>query len=480
MKTRVRLRIFLPVLLLVIAFPVLTWVIFSAMSGWYVRYTSGQKLEQMMERIDAASNAVRISEEEMGEQEYSRALLKEMRSAVKQEQLQADLMILNSGGKLIYPKEADASEEIRSLYLLCCEEIGNGKLKPGAEPVTLTQYGQEYLVKVYEVPSQEKVRAKYLAGYVPVPDTGILLSYTGGLMTMITAGLAVMALIAVWITAGGIEKPMRRLCRQAEAIGGGRYTQIQEEFSIREMEELKCSFNQMAERLAAMEESQNQFFQNVSHDLRTPLMSVCGYAQGIQCGVFDKPQEAAGIILSESLRLKELVDSILTISKLDNRNMKNSPVRISLNELAEELLDRFQGTAAERGIRLELAGEITEPVLVDPQRLMPAFENILSNAVRYAESLVEVSLLQKGDQVEIVVCDDGPGISKEDLPHIFERFYKGEGGGFGIGLSIAYSSVEYIGGYVRAYNRPSPEQGAVFCITIPMNGVTATDPSCII
>ncbi len=120
---------------------------------------------------------------------------------------------------------------------------------------------------------------------------------------------------------------------------------IREQYSVTEVENLKEAFNRMAEKLKDAEEQNHRFFQNVSHDLRTPLVSIAGYAQGIQCGVMKEPEKAAEIILSESLRMTNLVESILTISKMDNSELKLNRINIDMEEFLAEQTEILRGLA---------------------------------------------------------------------------------------------------------------------------------------
>ena len=239
--------------------------------------------------------------------------------------------------------------------------------------------------------------------------------------------------------------------------------------SIREIEELRRDFNRMAGELEQLNRQQTAFFQNASHELRTPLMSICGYAQGIQCGVFPDHQEAAGIILEEAMRMKELVDGILTMSKLDGGRVELNCREMDLAEFIRDELTSLKGMEVAEQIQFQMQ-EGPEPVmaLADRELLERAFRNVISNCVRYAAGLVKVKAEMRDGWAAVTIADDGPGFPERDLPHVFERFYKGQGGNFGIGLSIVRTAMEYQGGRVEAYNRVAPGHGAVFVLWLPL------------
>ena len=213
-------------------------------------------------------------------------------------------------------------------------------------------------------------------------------------------------------------------------------------------------------------ERQQTFFQNASHELKTPLMAIQGYAEGIQAGVMDTAS-AAEVILKESDRMTELVDELLDISKID---MGRQPLTLSEMDVRELLYDSIRAvepTAAASGITITPDFPET-PVMVscDDTRLRRAVTNILSNGVRYARSELRLTCCADKRNVTIRIQDDGDGIATEDLPHIFDRFYMGKSGKSGIGLALTKEIIHLHKGTIRAYNG---DGGAVFEITIPVS-----------
>ena len=210
-------------------------------------------------------------------------------------------------------------------------------------------------------------------------------------------------------------------------------------------------------------ERQQTFFQNASHELKTPLMAIQGYAEGIQAGVMETGR-AAEVILKESDRMTELVDELLAISKID---MGRQPLTLSEMDVRELLYDSIRAVepAAAGGIAI-VPDFPEEPVTVscDDTRLRRAVTNILSNGVRYARSQLRLTCRADRRQVTIRIQDDGDGIAEADLPHIFDRFYMGKSGKSGIGLALTKEIIHLHRGTIRAYNG---ETGAVFEITLP-------------
>ena len=213
-------------------------------------------------------------------------------------------------------------------------------------------------------------------------------------------------------------------------------------------------------------ERQQTFFQNASHELKTPLMAIQGYAEGIQAGVMDTAS-AAEVILAESDRMTELVDELLDISKID---MGRQPLTLSEMDVRELLYDSIRAVepaAAAGGIAI-VPDFPEEPVMVscDDTRLRRAVTNILSNGVRYARSELRLTCRTEKRHATIRIQDNGDGIAEADLPHIFDRFYMGKSGKSGIGLALTKEIIHLHKGTIRAYNG---DGGAVFEITIPVS-----------
>lgn len=213
-------------------------------------------------------------------------------------------------------------------------------------------------------------------------------------------------------------------------------------------------------------ERQQTFFQNASHELKTPLMAIQGYAEGIQVGVMDTGS-AAEVILEESDRMTGLVEELLDISKIDMGRQQLALSEIDIRELLYDSIRAVESAAAASGITI--APDFSEePIMVkcDDTQMRRAVTNILTNGLRYARS--ELRLICRADrrQVTIRIQDDGDGIAEADLPHIFDRFYMGRSGKSGIGLALTREIIHLHKGTIRARNG---DTGAVFEISIPVS-----------
>jgi signal transduction histidine kinase len=283
------------------------------------------------------------------------------------------------------------------------------------------------------------------------------------LLLLVLSGLASLTIAA--LMSARFKKAINRLCLHAETIGRGNFGEKAGAFNDTEFTQLSKSMDNMSAMLQAYENNQKQFFQNASHELRTPLMSIQGYAEGIIGDVFNK-DDAAAIILSEGQKMADLVSELLFISRMDNKT-PNTISAININNLLHDCHERIKPIAAKANKNItvnETAHTVT--IATDEEKLERAVINILSNAIRHAKSDVMISCYVNEYTVEIEIKDDGNGIDNSDLPHIFERFFKGENGNFGLGLAISKDIIKSLQGDIFAKN--SPEGGAVFVITLPL------------
>lgn len=211
-------------------------------------------------------------------------------------------------------------------------------------------------------------------------------------------------------------------------------------------------------------ESQKWFFQNVSHELKTPMMAVQGCAEGIHTGVLE-PKEASRIILEENEQMSHLIEELLALSRLESGQFRSDFHSADARELLYDCLRGAEHIAEQKKLRITPCFA-DKPVLVncDEIQLRRAFTNIISNALRYAKSDIRLECAEEKGKAVIRIRDDGEGIEPELLPHIFDRFFSARKGGTGIGLALVKEIVTMHKGTVRATN----DNGAVFEIILPV------------
>lgn len=191
---------------------------------------------------------------------------------------------------------------------------------------------------------------------------------------------------------------------------------------------------------------QKQFFENTSHELKTPLAAIRGYGEGIETGVITDYKKTGHVIAIQSEKMAQLVEEILCMSKLEGGAVTLHPEPIKADEFLENCLMPFEGTVMSKGLSVEL--ELTpERITADPDRLEHAVTNLMTNAIKFAKSTVRIS----NDRTSIRIWNDCDPISADELKHIFDRFYTGKNGNTGIGLAIAKEIITLHGWELNAY-----------------------------
>lgn len=281
------------------------------------------------------------------------------------------------------------------------------------------------------------------------------------LLTLLGLFGAVIVIVVMRLT-NGLVYSINKLCRFANDIGNGFLGQKKLNLKESEFAVLENDMNRMAKKLSEYDTEQKTFYQNVSHELKTPLMSIQGYAEGITSRLFqgEKAQKAAGIILAEGDRLSAMIDNLLCLSHLDSKDRFGDRTDFDCTETLKQLLSQANGVSGEKELTYNQRGG-TLILHGNREAFEKAVMNLLTNAVRYAKKSITVTC--DASERTIRIADDGPGISETDMPYIFQRFYKGAGGQSGLGLAITQTAIRAMGGSITAENN----HGAVFTIFFP-------------
>ena len=358
--------------------------------------------------------------------------------------------ILSAEGELldVLHGSPDAAQKI-------AEQCASGSIRMGVKYRTVRIDGFVYAVSMEEDPQAED---SYIVSYVDITYLTALTARVNIVLSLVILAAIIVCVLLSRHFARSLAEPVQSLSDFARDIGEGDLSPRELDFREVELSGLADSMNRMARELGEAKRRQETFFQNVSHELRTPLTSIRGNAEGIVCGVME-PKAAAGVILSESDRLTAMVEEILYLSRMDRVTEEIKAEPIDLRELLSLCVSEQRAEAEKRGLSFAFDFD-DEPVSfpikeTDGEKL---FGNIISNAVRYAKSRIDISCRETEGMIAVTIRDDGKGISENNLPHVFERFYKGEDGKYGIGLAIAKSVAEAYRGSLEAHN----DNGAVF------------------
>lgn len=213
------------------------------------------------------------------------------------------------------------------------------------------------------------------------------------------------------------------------------------------------------------EENLKKFFQNVSHELKTPIMNIQGYAEGIEKGILKDSEKAATTILKESDKMTEMVNEILELSKMETHSIKPTLTRCDIKEIVLDCFERIELKAKERNLNLQFESCKNTLISCDYKMMETAIINLLNNALRYANTFIKVSIESEKNKLIIKVIDDGKELKKSDMNQIFKRYYKGEKGLSGIGLALVKEIIELHKGTITV----NKNQYTEFIITLKNN-----------
>lgn len=299
-----------------------------------------------------------------------------------------------------------------------------------------------------------------------------------------------LAIVLAGLLASQMLSPLKQLVGAARGIAAGRLDQRVTVAKGDELGELGEAFNRMSEALGASEAQRRIAMADIAHELRNPLSSIRANLEGMVDGTLPAEPERIAMVYDQTLLLGRLVEDLrlLTIARAGELPLHRQPT--DLIELTRQVSEIFQALGAEKGVSVQVqtqglaTGDAALSALpLDQQRISQVLANLLSNAVKHAppSSAITVVLAKQEAVAQVSVADTGPGIAPEDLPRIFERFYRTEESrrelspqSTGLGLAIAKELVEAHGG--RIWVESTPGQGAVFRFTLPLAPSTEVQP----
>lgn len=323
----------------------------------------------------------------------------------------------------------------------------------------------DYIVVAFSLNPQERQRL-----FLATPVRGlkeVRIELTEKILSILVIG-AVCALILSFFITRSLVNPLSKLVRELRKVQRRSFSDVKLIPADGEIGEVTESVYYLAQELDRFHAVQKQFFQNASHELKTPLMSIQGYAEGIRDGIFtgEAARQGLDVIVQETSRLKSIVTEMILLAKLESEEDLFHPAPASVTQIVNRAIERLHPLAVERAITVSLRSETIEAVIdVDQEKFLQALLNILGNAVRYASECVEVKISSAQKQLLIEIIDDGPGIPEQLLPNLFHRFVKGWDGENGLGLAISRAIIERCGGSVSAHN--GMVAGAVIQISFP-------------
>ena len=288
------------------------------------------------------------------------------------------------------------------------------------------------------------------------------------------------ASLAGVLLARRLVKPIQAIQGTTAAIAAGDLQARTAVTGTDELADLGRSVNVMASELERSKQLDQQFLMSISHDLRTPLTAIGGYAEALVDGTATDRAAIGTIIGQQARRLERLVQDLLDLARLDANRFQLNPSTVDLVVVTGRTVAEMAATAAGRGVsmRFDRAPEMRIPVHVDPDRLAQIVGNLIDNAIKFATDSVVVGVSSEASQAVISVVDDGPGIDEADLPHIFDRLYSGRRQpkrtemSTGLGLTIVRELATAMGGTATVANADS---GSRFEVRFPRADASAGD-----
>ncbi len=333
-----------------------------------------------------------------------------------------------------------------------------------------------YEEKTYSITDENESIAEVTIGYYgPYYYTDSDLNFINTLnkLLVLTGGVSIiLALLLGIIISRQISKPIARVIHKAGEISGGSYgDKIEEKSNTKEINELIMSVNNLAESLKKQEALSKQASLDIAHELRTPLTTVQGNLEGVIDGVMELDDDRLKVMHEEILRISRLVDDLGRLSKYESESLKLNKEEFDIAELSKQVIKSFETDFSKEGKTISFTGQNIS-ANGDKDKIKQVLINLIANAQKYTKEggNVEVASFNEKGRACVTVKDDGIGIAKDDLPMIFERFYRADKsrnrkyGGAGIGLTIVKTIISAHGGEIDVESEPGKGTQVTFKI----------------
>ena len=377
------------------------------------------------------------------------------------------------------PKSSDGKPALQPAFAFTLVDQEGMVVIPGGPYRMRDQVPAEIIASGEPVKVNDETVGTVIASGKP-PELGPqevrYLERTNQALILAGGGAALVALIMGIFIARSLTKPVRDLTEAAHNLGKGAFGQQVDIQSKDEIGQLATAFNQMSAELESLIAQRQQMTADIAHDLRTPLTVIGGYVEAMQDGTLPATPDRLETIHKEVQHLQRLVEDLRTLSLAEAGQLSLNFTQIPPQALLEQVEAAYRLSAQQKGVDLVLPkNEGIPEIRLDPDRMMQVLSNLVGNALRHTSEGGEIRLnaLQNGDWIELTITDSGDGIPSEVLPHIFDRFYRGDPsrqeveGESGLGLAIAKSIVEMHGGELSAQS-DGKGKGSQFTIQLPL------------
>ncbi len=297
---------------------------------------------------------------------------------------------------------------------------------------------------------------------------GEIVKIINSILIIVLVGIIIASIIIIILNRyfeKTLTKPIKTLVNVTEKISRRQFDEKVRLKTKDEFEYLGNAINSMSEKLKKQDIEQKKFYENVSHDIKTPLTVISGYAQGVKTKIFENPDESLDKIVNECNKLKNQLEDVIFLSKLDTIKETDYFKKCCLNELISDSLDNLDSLIILKEIDIIFEPKEEIYIKADKKKFKKALINILSNCIKYTRDSIYIKIIKKKKNIEINISDNGNGFANKILYNAFDRTFIGEKGGTGIGLSIIKRVIEDHDGEIKLFNKP--EGGASYSILIP-------------
>jgi len=339
------------------------------------------------------------------------------------------------------------------------------------EVVTVDVEGQPMLVVVEELEGRAGTLTVAIGRSQPILAAGL---FTVPLVIALVVGAVLTISLGVWF-GRSLTRRLRNLESAALAVGDGEFDTRSPVDGSDEIAAVAVAFNTMTEQLQDVRVREREFLMGVSHDLRTPLTTIRGYAEALDGGAIpdsDLPR-VSGILSAQTDQLSRLVEDVMLLARIEAHEYSIRPEPVDVSALVKGLSMSFASRAERSTITFETECDESGVRLVDPDRLSQVLSNLIENALRYTpdDGEIKVGLKASSGAVSVSVWNSGPGIAEADVPRVFDRLYVADRyravrpAGSGLGLAIVAQLIEAIGGSVVCESDPA--DGTTFTVRLP-------------
>jgi two-component system sensor histidine kinase BaeS len=370
-------------------------------------------------------------------------------------QLGVEVQLFDSSGQAVINSEQAVSVLTPLMQRRVLEATGYDPRAVKTDPVPYPLYLRGEEIGHLEAQLLDRVKEDY---FVRSSNRVLLVSVTI---------LGLISLLAGIIASRRMTRPILELVDASGDIAGGDLSRRVKNSGNDEIGRLSQSFNSMAHGLEAQEKLRRTLLSNAAHELRTPLAIISGELEGMLDGVLPTDRSALQSLHDEARRLTAILDGVDELSRAESSTLNLHKERFELKPYLSTIASRFERLIADKNAVLLLDCPDNLPINADPDRLSQIIINLISNSIKAIVSggRITIGAFFEGDSVCIEITDNGCGIPEEDLPFIFERFYKGKNGGLGLGLAIVQELVATHGGSVSV--RSSTGSGTSFRVMLP-------------